>query len=133
VIFSTFKTWALTLTEQTKITNNYRFLIGIAIHLKNEKIPPCAANNGMYFPEKPDFLFYLNELECRLLAPRLALQNLLQTPSGNRFKMTEEKMWVMSQQMLTILSTCYHGCRRKVEQSKFNLKGDYDLTVLHRL
>ena len=39
----------------------------------------------MSFPAKPDF-FYLNELECRLLAPRLAFQKLLQAPGGNQFK-----------------------------------------------
>ena len=38
-------------------------------YLKKNKIPPYAAKNGMSFPLKPD-LFDLNELECRLLAPR---------------------------------------------------------------
>ena len=51
-------------------------------HLKKDKIPPCATKNGMSFPAKPDF-FDLNELECRLLAPRLAFQKLLQAPRGN--------------------------------------------------
>ena len=54
-------------------------------HLKKDKIPPCAAKNGMSFPAKPDF-FDLNELECRMLAPRLAFQKLLQAPRGNQFK-----------------------------------------------
>ena len=54
-------------------------------HLKKDKIPPCAAKNGKSFPAKPDF-FYLNELECRMLAPRLAFQKLLQAPRGNQFK-----------------------------------------------
>ena len=53
--------------------------------MKKDKIPPCAAKNGMSFPAKPDF-FYLNELECRMLAPRLAFQKLLQAPRGNQFK-----------------------------------------------
>ena len=39
----------------------------------------------MFFPVKPDF-FYLNELECRILAPRLAFQKLLQAPRGNQLK-----------------------------------------------
>ena len=40
----------------------------------------------MLFPVKPDF-FYLNELvECRLLAPRLAFQKLVQAPRGNQLK-----------------------------------------------
>ena len=54
-------------------------------YLKKDKIPPCAAKNGMSFPAKPDF-FYLNELECRMLAPRLAFEKLLQAPQGNQFK-----------------------------------------------
>lgn len=55
-------------------------------HLKKDKIPPCAAKNGMSLSAKPDF-FYLNELECRMLALRLAFQKLLQAPRGNQFKM----------------------------------------------
>lgn len=39
----------------------------------------------MVFPEKPDF-FDLNELECRLFAPRIAFQKLLQTPGGRQLK-----------------------------------------------
>ena len=39
----------------------------------------------MTFPLKPDFC-YLNELECRLLAPRLAFQKLMQAPKGNQLK-----------------------------------------------
>ena len=54
-------------------------------YLKKDKIPPCAAKNGMSFPAKPDF-FDLNELECRMLAPRLAFEKLLQAPRGNQFK-----------------------------------------------
>ena len=54
-------------------------------NLKKNKIPPCAAMNGMTFPVKPDF-FDLNKLECRLLAPRLAFQKLMQAPRGNQLK-----------------------------------------------
>ena len=39
----------------------------------------------MQFPTKIAF-FYLNELECRLLALRLAFQQLMQAPSGRQFK-----------------------------------------------
>ena len=35
----------------------------------------------MQFPTKPIF-FYLNELECRLIAPRLAFQKIYQAPRG---------------------------------------------------
>lgn len=37
----------------------------------------------MAFPEKPDF----NELECRLLAPRIGSQKLIRAPRGRQFKM----------------------------------------------
>ena len=39
----------------------------------------------MKLPEKPDF-FYLNELECRLLASGLAFQKIMQAPRGKQFK-----------------------------------------------
>ena len=52
--------------------------------MKN-KFPPCAIANGMGFPMKPEF-FYHNELECRLLAPRIAFQKLMQTPRGRQLK-----------------------------------------------
>nr|XP_058946351.1 uncharacterized protein LOC131774356 [Pocillopora verrucosa] len=39
----------------------------------------------MSFPIKPEF-FDLNELECRLVAPRLAFQKLMQAPRGRQFK-----------------------------------------------
>ena len=55
------------------------------LHLKKNKIPPCAISNGMKFPDKPHF-FYLNELECRLLAPRVAFQKIMQAPRGKQLK-----------------------------------------------
>ena len=54
-------------------------------HYKNNKVPPCAAINGMKFPVKPSF-FDLNELECRLLAPRITFQKLMQAPRGKQLK-----------------------------------------------
>ena len=54
-------------------------------YLTKSKIPPCAVINGMSFPPKPAF-FDLNELECRLLAPRIAFQKLMQAPRGKQFK-----------------------------------------------
>ena len=54
-------------------------------YLKKNKVHPCAITNGMKFPEKPIF-FYLNELECRLLAPRLAFQKIMQAPRGKQLK-----------------------------------------------
>lgn len=38
-----------------------------------------------YFQKKTDF-FDLNELECRLLAPRIAFQKLMQAPRGKQLK-----------------------------------------------
>ena len=56
-------------------------------HLKKGRVPPCAIANGMRFPEKPSF-FDLNELECRLIAPRLAFQKIFQAPRGGQLKIT---------------------------------------------
>ena len=53
--------------------------------LSKNKIPACAVVNGMIFPQKPSF-FDLNELECRLLAPRIAFQKLMQAPRGKQLK-----------------------------------------------
>ena len=54
-------------------------------YLVKNKIPPCAALNGMKFPQKPAF-FDLNELECRPIAPRIAFQKLMQAPRGRQLK-----------------------------------------------
>ncbi|CAB3990181.1 ATP-dependent DNA helicase PIF1 [Paramuricea clavata] len=56
-------------------------------HLKKNKVPPSAISNGLKFPEKPHF-FDLNELECRLIAPRLAFQKIMQAPRGGQLKIT---------------------------------------------
>ena len=56
-------------------------------HLKKGKVPPCSVVNGMQFPAKPNF-FDLNELECRLIAPRLAFQKIFQAPRGGQLKIT---------------------------------------------
>ena len=57
-------------------------------HLKNNMVPPCAAVNWMKFPVKPSF-FDLNELECKLLAPRIAFQKLMQAPRGKQLKIND--------------------------------------------
>ena len=44
-----------------------------------------AVKNGMVFPEKPES-FDLNQLEWRLIAPRLAFLKLMQAPRGKQFK-----------------------------------------------
>jgi len=53
--------------------------------LVKNKITSCAVVNGMAFLAKPAF-FDLNELECRLLAPRIAFQKLMQAPRGRQLK-----------------------------------------------
>ena len=67
--------------------NNKEWICQICYnHLDKNKVPPCAIVNGMVFPDKPEF-FDLNELECRLLAPRIALfQKLMQAPRSKQFK-----------------------------------------------
>ena len=54
-------------------------------YLAKNKVPPSALVNGMQFATKPEF-FDLNELECRLLAPRIAFQKLMQASRGRQFK-----------------------------------------------
>ena len=54
-------------------------------YLKKNKLPPLAVANGMIFPGKLEF-FYLNEVECRSLAPRIAFQKLMQSPREKQFK-----------------------------------------------
>lgn len=53
--------------------------------LSKNKIPACAVVNGMVFLQKPSF-FDLNELECRLLAPRIAFKNLCKHQGENSSK-----------------------------------------------
>ena len=71
-----------------KSVNNVEWLCNSCHkYLAKNKVPPCAALNGMQFPTKPA-IFDLNELECRLLAPRLAFQKLMQAPRGKQFKIS---------------------------------------------
>lgn len=69
-----------------KSVNNIEWVCrSCSTYLSKSKVPPCAIVNGMKFPPKPAF-FDLNELECRLLAPRLAFQKLMQAPRGGQLK-----------------------------------------------
>ena len=89
-------------------------------YLKKNRIPPYAAKIGMSFPLKPDF-FDLNELECRLLAPRMAFQKLMQTPRGNQLKVKGNVVNVPAVVNNTVnVLMCYNGYLRKVAQSKFS-------------
>ena len=62
--------------------------VSLVTNIWRKAIPPWAARNGMSFLVKPDY-FDINELECRLLAPRLAFQKLMQAPRGNQLKIKE--------------------------------------------
>lgn len=73
------------LLNKTSVDNTEWICISCGKYLIKNKVPPCAAVNGMKFPNKPAF-FDLNELEYRLLAPRLAFQKLMQAPRGKQFK-----------------------------------------------
>ena len=63
------------LLSKTSVDNKEWLCDTCKRHLKKNKVPLCAAINGMQFPAKPQFLD-LNELEWRLLAPRLAFVTL---------------------------------------------------------
>ncbi len=54
-------------------------------HLKKSKVPPCAVQNKMSFPSKPDHLD-LTELEWRLVSPRLIFQKIHEAARGEQFK-----------------------------------------------
>ena len=73
------------LLNKTSVDNTEWICISCGKYLIKNKVPPCAAINGMKFPNKPA-CFDLNELEYRLLAPRFAFQKLRQAPKGKQFK-----------------------------------------------
>ena len=78
---------AVKLLQNIISVNNAEWLCHTCMkHLKSGKVPPLAVVNGMKFPEKPATFFYLNELECRLIAPRLAFQKIMQAPRGKQLK-----------------------------------------------
>ena len=83
-------------------------------YLDKSKVPPCAVINGMQFPTKPAF-FDLNELECRLIAPRLAFQKLMQAPRGKQFKINGNVVNVPADVINTI---CYQDYHLKLELLK---------------
>ena len=54
-------------------------------HIKKGKIPPCAKNNGMKFPEQGP-LKEMNMLELSLLAPVLPFMRIYKAPQGQQMK-----------------------------------------------
>ena len=73
------------LLNKTSVGNKEWVCQTCSRYLMKNKVPPCSIANGMAFPVKPDF-FDLNALECRLLAPRIAFQKLMQAPRGRQLK-----------------------------------------------
>ena len=69
------------LLNKTSVDNTEWICISCGKYIIKNEVAPCAAVNGMKFPNKPAF-FDLNELEYRLLARRLAFQKLILAPRG---------------------------------------------------
>ena len=95
------------LLNKTSVNNKEWLCNTCKMHLKKNKVPPFAAVNGMQFKTKPPFLD-LNELEWRLLAPRLAFVKLMQAPRGNQLKINGNIVTVPAD-MSVAQSTCYLG------------------------
>ena len=55
-------------------------------HLKKKKIPPSATANGMGFPEIPQHLKDLHQLEWRLVSPRIPFMKVFAAPRGGQKK-----------------------------------------------
>ena len=66
-------------------------------------MPPCAAISGAV-PQKTS-IFYLNELECRLLAPTLAYQKLRQGPRVGQLKINGNIVNVPADVIIHTVST----------------------------
>ena len=73
-----------------------------------------------HFQLKPDF-FDLNELKCRLLAPRLAFQKLtcMQAPRGNQFKIIKRNVVniIINNKPLFTLGSVYSTSASGAEQT----------------
>ena len=55
-------------------------------HLKKKKIPPSATVNGMGFPEIPQHLRDLHQVEWRLVSPRILFMKVFAAPHGGQKK-----------------------------------------------
>jgi len=98
--------------------------------LIKSKIPPCAVANGMVFPDKPDF-FDLNELECRLLAPRIAFQKLMQARRGKQLKILGNIVNVPADVSHTV--SMLPRLQSQTATIKVNLKENSSIKVQHYL
>ena len=55
-------------------------------HLKKKKIPPSSTANGMGFPEIPQHLKDLHQVEWRLVSPRIPFMKVFAAPRGGQKK-----------------------------------------------
>ena len=55
-------------------------------HLKKKNIPPSSTANGMGFPEIPQYLKDLHQVEWRLVSPRTSFMNVFAAPRGGQKK-----------------------------------------------
>ena len=55
-------------------------------HLKKKKMPPSATVNRMGFPEIPQHLKYLHQVEWRLVSPRIPFMKVFAAPCGGQKK-----------------------------------------------
>ena len=55
-------------------------------HLKKKKIPPSSTANGMGFPEIPQHLKDLYQVEWRLVSPRIPFMKVFAAPRGEKKK-----------------------------------------------
>lgn len=64
-------------------------------------VPLCAIADGTRFPQN---FFNFNELECRLVAPRLPFQKIFQAPRGGQLKITGNVVNVPADQVVQLIS-----------------------------
>lgn len=84
----------------------------------------------MVFPDKPDF-FDLNELECRLLAPRIAFQKLMQARRGKQLKILGNIVNVPADVSHTV--SMLPRLQSQTATIKVNLKENSSIKVQHYL
>lgn len=67
-----------------RIKGAYQFCVTCASNLRQNKIPTLSRANGMCFPEKPECIERLTELESRLVAPRQAFAQFRKLTRGGQ-------------------------------------------------
>ncbi len=104
--------------QNNKSVNNIEWLCNtFSNHLRKGNVPPRAIANGMKFPGKPNF-FDPNELECRLIAPRLAFQKIFQALRGGQLKITGDVVNVPADVSNTV--SMLPDCLMKLVPLRFN-------------